>query len=147
MEHRPLPSPDLTDFPFPLIDTSMLLYDLRHEAARQLRCEWYDEHIFWGGHVRDELSLAFVMGKRRILQQHGPTEKEEWTPVAAENKMDVTHVRLLKRPMDFSIDWRTKRNQVLEEENALGDMQDEAMKNQVSTNDETNRIDESQAPA
>lgn len=45
-----------------------VVHDLKLEEARQLRCEWYQEHLRWGTQL-DQLSFAFVMAKRELMRK------------------------------------------------------------------------------
>ena len=51
-------------------------HDLVQEESRQLRCEWYQEHVHWGTDL-DPLSFAFVMERLELdrkLAHHEPDE-------------------------------------------------------------------------
>jgi len=51
-------------------------HDLVQEEGRQLRCEWYQEHVHWGTDL-DPLSFAFVMERLELdrkLAHHEPDE-------------------------------------------------------------------------
>jgi hypothetical protein len=75
--------------PFPWQWTSMQSYvhDLQSEAGRQLRCEWYDAHLYWGQDnlIRntEDLSLAYVIGKQRLQGYLGPNleDDDSWIPL------------------------------------------------------------------
>jgi hypothetical protein len=62
-------------------DTFLLIHKLQSDRSRQLRCEWYEEQLFWNraginadvkvthdGRNRDleEMSLAYVLAKMRM---------------------------------------------------------------------------------
>jgi hypothetical protein len=68
----------------------MIVHDMRVDQARLLRCEWYDEQVFWGVHNLEDVSLAYVLAKRRVRGQHGPDDKG-WTPlvIPAADEMEV----------------------------------------------------------
>jgi hypothetical protein len=70
-------------FPFHWHRTAMIVHDLREEESRQLRCEWYDEHLYWGNSHLEDLSLAYILAKRQIMGQHAPPLEDEtqWTPI------------------------------------------------------------------
>jgi hypothetical protein len=73
-------------FPFQWTRLSLLVHDFTMEASRQLRCDWYDEYLFWGSNRNmEELSLAYVIGKRRIEGSMGPnlqdTDDTSWAPL------------------------------------------------------------------
>lgn len=42
-----------------------VVHDMTREEARELRCDWYQEHIQWGSGL-DQLSFAHVMAKREL---------------------------------------------------------------------------------
>jgi nucleoside-diphosphate-sugar epimerase len=69
------------EFPFFWLRTAMIVHDLREEAARQLRCEWYDEHLYWGNTHLEDLALAYVLARRRIMGQLAPEDGAGWTPM------------------------------------------------------------------
>jgi hypothetical protein len=53
-----------------------LAHDMTREESRQLRCEWYQEHVLWDTEL-DQLSFAYVMKKRELdrkLAFHEPDE-------------------------------------------------------------------------
>lgn len=72
-------------FPFQWISMGLLVHDMQTEAARILRCSWYDEHLHWGHSNRgaDELSLAYVIGMQRIQGGVGPGLEVDatWVPM------------------------------------------------------------------
>jgi hypothetical protein len=67
-------------FSFEWIDTFLLIHNVQSKRSRLLRCQWYEEHLFWSegagsqslpkreGRNRnlEELSLAFTIGKGRM---------------------------------------------------------------------------------
>jgi hypothetical protein len=61
----------------------MMVHDFREEESRQLRCELYDEHLYWGNTHLEDLALAYILAKRRIMGQLAlPLVGEEgWTPI------------------------------------------------------------------
>jgi hypothetical protein len=75
-------------FPFEWTSRYFLVHDLTLESARQLRCEWLEEHWTWNPGPKsywdsEDLSLAYVLGARKTLQEIGlPTEDPEfgWLP-------------------------------------------------------------------
>lgn len=95
-------------FPFQWVSKDLVVHDMHLEAARMLRCSWYDEHLYWGHSNRgaEELSLAYVLGKRRIEASIGPglDGDPSWVPVWDGNQQRVlTHkntevfLRIMKR--------------------------------------------------
>lgn len=48
--------------------TRWVVHDLRSEHARQLRCDWFQEHIQWGTDL-DQLSFAYVMARRELQRR------------------------------------------------------------------------------
>lgn len=82
--------PYYKNFPFQFLRSDMVVHDLRVDQARLLRCEWYDEHVFWGVRQFEDASLAYVLAKRRVRGLHGPDE-DGWTPlvIPVEDEMEV----------------------------------------------------------
>jgi len=70
-------------FPYLWVHSTLLMHNLREEGGRLLRCEWYDEQIFWGHSDLNDFSLAYILAKRRILGQLGPAiiGQREWIPL------------------------------------------------------------------
>jgi len=56
--------------------TRWVLHDMQLEESRQLRCDWYQEHIQWGSHL-DQLSLAHAMAKREIERRIAHEEPDD----------------------------------------------------------------------
>jgi hypothetical protein len=56
---------------FQLVDTFLLVHNLQSSRARRLRCEWYEEQLFWSddsdkrNRDLEDLSLAFVLARWR----------------------------------------------------------------------------------
>ena len=68
-------SPDEPWYRFELkhwIRTRWIVHDLQLQEGRDLRCDWYEEHVQWGNDL-DQLSFAYVMARleveRRIAHQ------------------------------------------------------------------------------
>lgn len=102
--------PYYKNFPFHFLQSNVVVHDLRVDQARLLRCEWYDEQVFWGVRHLEDVSLGFVLAKRRVRGQHGPDEGG-WTPLVTpvDDEMEVgdrvtsfggveLFVRVLPRP-------------------------------------------------
>jgi hypothetical protein len=73
-------------FPYQWTRLSLLIHDFTMEESRQLRCDWFDEYLFWGSNRNlEELSLAYVIGKRRIEGGIGPnledSDDTSWSPL------------------------------------------------------------------
>lgn len=74
-------------FPFDFIRSTWLVHELKSEAGRNLRCEMYEEHALWGNREMEDLSMAFVLAKRKIKMQLGKLADnqyagpEEWYPI------------------------------------------------------------------
>lgn len=71
-------------FPFQWVSMNLITHDLTMEESRQFRCSWYDEYLFWGGNRNaEELSLAFVLGRKRIEGEIGQSTEEDtsWLPL------------------------------------------------------------------
>jgi hypothetical protein len=69
-------------FPFEWVDTGLIIHNFEARKSRLLRCEWYQEHLFWSDGVStnehehhephrnpnrhlEDLSLAYIIGKWR----------------------------------------------------------------------------------
>lgn len=53
---------------FELIDTALMMYKVHNIRARQFRCEWYEEQLFWSNENNrnlEGLSLSFVLNRWR----------------------------------------------------------------------------------
>jgi hypothetical protein len=64
------------------VRTKWIVHDLKHEEARKLRCNWYQEHVQWGNNL-DQLSFAYVLAthdlKRRVaFQEPDDHIKPQW---------------------------------------------------------------------
>lgn len=74
-------------FPFDFIRSTWLVHELKSEAGRNLRCEMYEEHALWGNREMEDLSMAFVLAKRKVKMQLGKLADnqyagpEEWYPL------------------------------------------------------------------
>lgn len=73
-------------FPFQWTRLSIIIHDFTMDESRQLRCDWLDEHLFWGqSRNLEELSLAYVIARRRIEGSLGPSTNEDgdtsWNPL------------------------------------------------------------------
>jgi len=75
-------------FPFQWITMAILVHDFNAEASRQFRCSWFDEYIYWGGNRdAEELSFAYVIGKKRIEESMGPPLEDDssWSRLLQNN--------------------------------------------------------------
>ena len=74
-------------FPFDFLRSTWLVHELKSEAGRNLRCEMYEEHALWGNREMEDLSMAFVLAKRKVKMQLGKLADnqyagpEEWYPL------------------------------------------------------------------
>jgi hypothetical protein len=64
------------------VRTKWIVHDLKLEESRQLRCNWYQEHVQWGNNL-DQLSFAYVLAtydlKRRLaFQEPDDHTKPPW---------------------------------------------------------------------
>lgn len=65
--------------------SAWIIHELTLEESRQLRCEWYQEQVFWGNSEFDDFSLGFVLARRRVTRVHG-LEDDEWNPLMRESR-------------------------------------------------------------
>jgi hypothetical protein len=113
--HRPLldgagPQAYRTAFPWQWISTKLMVHNLQSEAARQLRCNWFDAHLYWGpDHIvpgTEDLSFAYVVGRQRLEGNIGPGLEEDptWIPQIdpvtqehlLENQKNEAFIRIMK---------------------------------------------------
>ena len=54
---------------FQLVDTTLMIYSVDSVLSKRLRCEWYEEHLFWNNRSSnrnlEELSLSYVLHRWR----------------------------------------------------------------------------------
>jgi hypothetical protein len=77
------------EFPFQFWNTDLIVHDLRFDEARLLRCEWYDEQVFWGTRGMEDVSLSFILAKRRVRGLHG-SDENGWMPLTIPIQDDCT---------------------------------------------------------
>eukprot|EP00980_Cylindrotheca_fusiformis_P010023 scaffold2214_cov139-Cylindrotheca_fusiformis.AAC.20 len=70
------------DYDFALPDTYLLIHNLQSERSRRLRCQWYEEQLFWSDDAfrnRDleDMTLAFVLARLRMESRLVPFD-ETW---------------------------------------------------------------------
>ena len=58
------------------VRTRWIVHDLKLEEARQLRCDWYQEHVQWGNDL-DQLSFAHVMMVRDLERRMAFKEPDD----------------------------------------------------------------------
>ncbi len=62
-----------TRYDFEIPDSYMLIHNLDSDRSRRLRCEWYEEHLFWSTQQNnrdlEDLSLGYVLGRWRAEQR------------------------------------------------------------------------------
>mmetsp|Transcript_30248 Transcript_30248/g.60638 ORF Transcript_30248/g.60638 Transcript_30248/m.60638 type:complete len:1211 (+) Transcript_30248:165-3797(+) len=82
------------DFPFEFLRSTWLVHELRSEMGRNLRCEMYEEHSSWGNSGMEDLSMGFVLAKRKVKLQLGRIAApeyegpEEWYPLLEPRRRD-----------------------------------------------------------
>jgi len=59
---------------FELVDTPLMIYAMHNRLGQRLRCEWYEEHLFWSNEDNtglEGLSLSYVLyrwrGQKRLF--------------------------------------------------------------------------------
>ena len=75
----------MRDYEFLVPDTFLLVHNVQSDRSRRLRCEWYQEQLFWAGDNPEEhrnrdledIALAFVLGQWRAEGRLIPSE-ETW---------------------------------------------------------------------
>jgi hypothetical protein len=65
------------------VDTFLVIHNLGYKRSLKIRCEWYDEQLFWGNN-RDleDLSISYVMYRWRLK------EWLQWKVVMADKESD-----------------------------------------------------------
>ena len=58
------------------VRTRWVVHDIKLEESRQLRCDWYREHIQWGTKL-DQLSFAYVMAVRDVKRRIAHMEPDD----------------------------------------------------------------------
>ena len=58
------------------IRTRWVVHDLKLEESRQLRCDWYHEHVQWGSEI-DQLGFAAVMAQREVERRVAHWEPDD----------------------------------------------------------------------
>ena len=72
-------------FPMQWVRSNLLVHELFETESRRLRCEWYQEHAYWGNQGMEDLSLAFVLARRSVEGRQGPAMNsmhDVWIPLA-----------------------------------------------------------------
>jgi len=74
-------------FPLDFIRTTWLVHELRSEAGRNLRCEFYEEQALWGNPNMEDLSIGYVLARKKVRSELGRMAEpqyegpEEWHPL------------------------------------------------------------------
>jgi hypothetical protein len=63
-------------------------HDMTLEESRQLRCDWYQEHVQWGSDL-DQLSFAHVMAKRELERRMAFGEPDDHARKAFAEKLEM----------------------------------------------------------
>lgn len=58
------------------IRTRWVVHDMKLEEGRELRCDWYEEHVQWGNEL-DQLSFAHVMARRELERRMAHNEPDD----------------------------------------------------------------------
>mmetsp|Transcript_178 Transcript_178/g.176 ORF Transcript_178/g.176 Transcript_178/m.176 type:complete len:888 (+) Transcript_178:7-2670(+) len=68
---------------FQLVDTSLMIYSVDSVRSKRLRCEWYEEHLFWSNENNnrnlEELSLSYVLYRWRRQRRLLPLPDKDTT--------------------------------------------------------------------
>lgn len=95
-----------------------LVHDLTTEEARQLRCEWYEEHTLWGND-HDQLSFAHVMALRELELRQLRLDADAAQAHIRSSSMTPTQ-RSTELLIEESVDWREWRPLASERERREG---------------------------
>jgi len=81
-------------FSYDFLRSTWLLHRLRSEEGRRLRCEMYEEHSLWGNAGMEDLSMGYVLAKRKVKMQLGSVAEsdlgapEKWYPLLVPKEPD-----------------------------------------------------------
>jgi len=79
-------------FPYDFLRSTWLLHELNSEEGRNLRCEMYEEHSLWGNAEMEDMSMGYVLARRKVKMQLGQMVDnkgpEEWFPFLEPNELD-----------------------------------------------------------
>ncbi|MGK3753319.1 MAG: hypothetical protein ACI8RD_005626 [Bacillariaceae sp.] len=68
---------------FQLVDTPLMIYSVNSVRSKRLRCEWYEEHLFWSNENDnrnlEEISLSYVLHRWRRQRRLLPLSDEDTT--------------------------------------------------------------------
>ncbi|CAB9521102.1 UDP-glucuronate 4-epimerase [Seminavis robusta] len=73
------------------VRTRWVVHDLTLEDSRQLRCDWYQEHVQWASEV-DQLSFSAIMAKRIIERRMIQNEPDDRSKSKAEDIAELKDV-------------------------------------------------------
>ncbi|KAL3944626.1 MAG: hypothetical protein SGBAC_001286 [Bacillariaceae sp.] len=76
----------MRDFEFKVPDTFLVVHNVQSDRSRRLRCEWYEEQLFWstddGEELRsrdlEDITLASVLARWRAEGRLIPDDDETW---------------------------------------------------------------------
>ena len=120
------------------VRTRWVVHDLTMDESRQLRCDWYQEHVQWGNDL-DQLSFAYVMAQREIkrriahdeyddhvktlLDEHPElkeyTDSHEWHPLETEQN------KLYREPINWNPE--IPKNAMIPEQSKVDERVEEAV--------------------
>ena len=81
-------------FPYDFLRSTWLVHELKSDEGRNLRCEMYEEHALWGNSEMEDLSMGFVLAKRKVKMQLGKVADnqyngpEQWYPLLVPREPD-----------------------------------------------------------
>ncbi|GAX26359.1 hypothetical protein FisN_16Lh203 [Fistulifera solaris] len=79
--HEDMNSMKAVEFQFVWVALSVFIHDLKSKEAQTFRCEWFNEYMAWGDNRNaEELSLAFLLGLKRMEGIMGPEKEKSWFP-------------------------------------------------------------------
>ena len=73
------------------VRTRWVVHDLTLESSRQLRCDWYQEHIQWGTDI-DQLSFAHIMAKRELERRMKYQEPDDHVKTLLDEHPTLSHL-------------------------------------------------------
>ena len=81
-------------FPFDFLRSTWLVHELNSEEGRDLRCDMYEEHSLWGNADMEDMSMGYVLAKRKVKMQVGQVADphyegpEKWYPLLVPKEPD-----------------------------------------------------------
>ena len=88
------------------IGSNWIVHEMKHQESQQLRCEWLQEHVTWGGNI-DQLSFARVMARQVLKRQvklHEPDDLAKKSMEGGRTRTEVARLNIIESLIDWQ-DW------------------------------------------